>query len=188
MIRLVNLDYVKKMTTIERNVDDNKVAPFIFKVQDTHLQKALGTAFYKHILNGFDAGTLNADEIILVEEYIQPMLAEWVYYECYPHLLIKPTNKAISKERSEYSEAVGLNEMRYMRDSIRNMAEFYTKRLIKELCDFAYLKYPLYLNPPPKENVRKSRTAYFSGVYLKKTGDRYGMNRGDALFGDDCDC
>jgi hypothetical protein len=188
MIRLINIEYVKQKTTIERNVDDVKIAPFIFKVQDIHLQQALGTAFYRHILEEFDAGTLNPDEQDLVDIYIKPMLAEWVYYEAYPHIAIKATNKSVSTERSEYSDPTGLDTIKFMRDSIRNMAEFYTKRLIKELCDFGAQKYPLYVNPGPKQNVKKSKSAYFSGVYLKKTGDKYGMDRGDALFGDDCCC
>jgi hypothetical protein len=184
MIRLINATDVKNNTTIEKNVDNAIIAPFIFKVQDIHLQQALGTAFYLDILDKYDNGTLNADELNLVNTYIKPMLIEWVYYEVYPHISYKPTNKSISKERSEYSDPSDLSGIKYMRDAIRNMAEYYTQRLNRHLCDYSSL-FPLYLNPGPKQNVKARSKSYFSGVYTGKSGITNRINR---LFGDDEGC
>lgn len=183
MIRLINVTDVKENTTIEKNVDNSKIAPFIFKVQDTHLQQALGTTLYRYILDAFDNGTLNPDELDLVDTYIKPMLVEWVYYEAYPFLSFKPTNKSISTERSEYSDAADLSGIKYMRDAIRNIAEYYTKRLNKHLHDYSSL-FPLYLNPGPLQNVKSSTKSYYSGIW---TGRGQITNRIDRLFkNDDC--
>jgi hypothetical protein len=184
MIRLINVTDVKELTTIEKNVDNAKIAPFIYKVQDTHLQMALGTTFYRHILDAFDNGTLTSDEQDLVDTYIRPMLIEWVYYEVYPHITFKPTNKSVATERSEYSDPVDLSSLKYMRDAIRNMAEYYTRRLNKHLCDYSSL-FPLYLNPGPKQNVKSRSKSYFSGVYTGRGGIPNRINR---LFGDDDYC
>ncbi len=175
MIRFINVSYIKERTTIEQNVDDTKIAPFIIKAQETHLQMALGTTFYLHILDAFDTNNLTPMENILVEEFIKPMVSEWTYYEAYPHISIKPTNKSVSRERSEYSEPVSVNDIKWMRSSIRDMAEFYTKRLIKEIKD-NHLEFPLYFNPDPKENVKKNNQAYFTGIHIAGKGRRPGSH------------
>jgi len=187
MIRFINVTYIKERTTIESNVDDKKIAPFIMKVQETHLQMALGSTFYLYILDNFNTGNLTPEENILVEEFIKPMVSEWTYYEAYPHISIKTTNKSVSRERSEYSEAVNINDVKWMRSSIRDMAEFYTKRLIKWLTD-NHVDFPLYFNPDPKENVRKNKQAYFSGIHIAGKGRRPGShNERLGRFGGFCD-
>lgn len=176
MILFINVNYIKDRTTIERNVDDNKIAPFILKVQETHLQMALGSSFYYHILDSFDTGNVTPAETELIDDFIKPMVAEWAYYEAYPHIAIKATNKSISRERSEYSEPVGMEDIKWMRNSIRNMAEFYTKRIIKHIRD-NNTDFPLYFNPDLPENVKRNNQSYFTGVYIQGKARRATSHR-----------
>jgi hypothetical protein len=166
-VKFISTTYLKENTTIQDNVDDNILVPFIYKAQDTHLQQILGTTFYNTLKNGIASGTTNSDEESLIRDYIQPMVCEWTLYEALPHINYKLTNKAVSQENSEFSQASSLDDIKYLRSSVRDMAEFYTKRLTKYLCDYSNL-FPTYMTPDAKENLAKSSKSYFSGIYIPK--------------------
>lgn len=167
-VKFVSTVYIKENTTIEDNVDDNKIVPFIYSSQDTRIQQAIGTTLYNKLKSGVVNSTLNTNEEDLLRDYIQPCLAQWVFYDVYPFLNYKSTNKAISKENSEFSQASELDEIKYMRAAIRDLAEFYTKRLTTYLCDYSTL-FPEYNNPDSLENLPANSKSYFSGVYLGRT-------------------
>lgn len=163
-VKFISTIYLKENTTIEDNVDDNKLVPFIYAAQDTHIQQALGATFYNRLKSGVTVNNLTVDEEDFLRDYVQPCLAQWAFYEVYPFLNYKATNKAVSKENSEWSQASELDEIKYMRNSIRDLAEFYLKRLNTFLCDYSNL-FPEYENPDSKENVVANNKSYFSGVY-----------------------
>lgn len=169
IVQFISVDYVKQHTAIEENVDSSKLSPFIIKVQDTHLQQILGSFFYEHLMNAVATSTLTTDEENLIKNYIQRLIAEWVFYEAFPFLNYKATNKAISKQNSDNSIPSELNEIKFMRSAIRDLAEFYNERLQKELINNGE-KYPQYQNPTVPENLTKSHKSYFNGVYLKGYG------------------
>lgn len=166
IVQFVSVNYIKEHTAMEENVDASKVAPFIIKVQDTHLQQILGSYFYQHLMDAVVGGTLTTAEDNLIKNYIQRLISEWVFYEAFPFLNYKATNKAISKQNSDNSIASELNEVKFMRSAIRDMAEFYNERLNMELINNGNL-YPEYQNPALPENLPKNNKSYFNGVYLK---------------------
>lgn len=188
-VKFISTLYLKQNTTIEDNVDDNKLVPFIYSAQDTHIQQALGTNFYDRLKSGVTLNNLSTLEDDFLRDYVQPALAQWTFYEAYPFLNFKATNKAISKESSEFSQPSELDEIKYLRNAIRDLAEFYLKRLNSYLCDYGYL-FPEYQNPDPYENLVANSKSYFSGVYLHRrgrelfrdyptfVGDRYDCSRG----------
>jgi hypothetical protein len=167
--KFISTVFLKENTTIEDNVDDTKLVPFIKISQDTHIGQVLGATFYNRLKEGVALNNLNSDETDLMKDYIQPCLAQFAYYEVYPFLNFKTTNKAISKESSEFSQPSELDEIKYMRNAIRDLAEFYLKRLSRFLCDFSDL-FPEYQNPDPKDNLPKNSKAYFNGVYVQRRG------------------
>jgi len=173
-VKFVDAVYVKAASTIEFNVDDNKITPLIYKVQDLYLQQALGTTFYVHLKNAvvatelqLSAGTLSQDEETLIRDYVQPMVSEYTLYEAIPLMNFNLTNKAVSQKSSEFSQPSTLDEVKYIRASVKNMAEFYLKRLTKYLCDNSNL-FPVFQNPDAKENLRKDGRSYFSGIHLER--------------------
>jgi hypothetical protein len=175
-VKFIGPDFVKNNTPIELNVDDTKINPFITISQDTHIQLVLGSTLYNRLKQGVVNNDLNSDEVGLIQDYIAPCLAQWTYYEAYPFLNIKSTNKGNVKENSEWSTNSELDEIKFMRNAIRDMAEFYLKRLSKYLCDFSEL-FPQYNNPDPKENVLKNSKSYFTGVYTRRRAAPVDMER-----------
>ena len=101
-VKFVSTALFKESTTVEMNVDDTKIVPIIYKVQDVYLQQILGTTFYDTLKNGVVSGTTNSDEETLIRDYIQPYVIEMTLYEVIPFLNFKLTNKAVSSESSEF--------------------------------------------------------------------------------------
>ena len=109
----ISIAYLKENTALQDNIDDSILSPFITKAQDTHLQQVLGTTFYEHLQSQVIADTLTSVEKLLIELYIQPMLAEWALYEVLPHINYKLTNKSVSTNNSEWSSSSQLSELKY---------------------------------------------------------------------------
>ena len=174
-VKFISTTYLKENTVIEDNVDDNKLVPFIYSSQETTIQQSLGTTFYRHLQDAVINNTLNNDEENFLRDYIQPCLCQFTFYEAYPFLNYKATNKAISKESSEYSQASDLDEVKYMRNSIYNLAQFYLKRMNKFLQDYPSM-FPQYQNPGSRVNLQKSGKSYFSGISFQKNSYAIRMN------------
>jgi hypothetical protein len=187
VVYFVTPDYILDRTPIEKNVDQDKLVPWILISQDLHIQSILGSDFYDHLKAGISANTLNNDETYLIRNYIQPAIAQWVFYESYISLNYKVTNKAVSKERSEYSEPLSLDELKYSRSAIRNTAEYYSKRLQKYMIDYNYL-FPLYNQTTSKANVIKQKDNYFNGMFLptRNLSQKIPVWN-EPYFGEDCD-
>jgi hypothetical protein len=168
VVKFISSTYFKANTTVDENVDDDIINPFIVKAQDVYIQQALGSAFYHRLKEGVANNNLNADEEDLLRDYIQPCLNEFTLYELIPHINYKFTNKSIAQKSSEYSQPSTLDEVKYLRQSVRDLGEFYLKRLQKYLCDFGSQKFPLYASPGSNENLPRKKKSFFGGVYLPK--------------------
>lgn len=166
-VKFIEAAHLKANTTISENVDEDILVPYIYKAQDTHLQQVLGSSFYNHLKDGVKNKTLTPDEKTLIYDFIQGMVTEWSLYEVLPFISFKLTNKSVSKERSEWSDHSDLNDIKFLRTVIRDMAEFYTKRLVTFLNQNCKM-FPEYENPDRPENLRRSGDAYFSGIFISK--------------------
>lgn len=170
IVQFISTEYLRSVVPIESNVDDEKLIPHIIVAQDTHVQASIGESGYNALKNGITGNTLTSDELYLMKNFIQPLTAQYAYYYILPFLNYKSTNKAISKESSEYSTPVDLEEMKYLRNSVRDIAEFYQRRLVKYLLDYPSL-FTWYSSPNTKDNLNKTTQAYFSGVYSPYPGN-----------------
>lgn len=164
IVRFISTEYLKDNTAIQNNVDDELLKAYILKAQDTHIQQTLGSNYYNHIKDSITTSTLDSNEENLLRTYIQPCLSEWAFYEVIPHMNYKATNKAISTNTSEFSSASTLEDIKYLRNSVRDMGEFYTKRLVREL-QLNLNLYPLFASQS-NNNLNKSTKAHFGGLYL----------------------
>lgn len=165
--KFISAQYLKENTVLEMNIDDSKLTPIILKVQSVYLQQILGSSFMQHLYDAVTNSTLTTAEENLIRDYIQSFVCEYSVYEALPYLNYKATNKAISKESSEYSQPAELAEIKYMRSNVKDMAEFLGKRLEKYLCDHQE-NFPEYQNPSLPENLPKNNKSFFNGVYLGK--------------------
>jgi hypothetical protein len=133
MIYFVTENYLKLQTPITANVDVTDVTPFIKTQSDMRVQPILGTYFYKYMLTGYNAQTLNNDEETLVT-YIQPVVAWRSAEDAVFGLSYQLKNKGLQMQNGDYSTSVTQSEVAFAQDHYAQKASFYETRL------FNYLK------------------------------------------------
>lgn len=118
-------------TVIGGNVDiDN----YNFSIENTMLsviEPLLGTELYDKISADWNADTLAGDYLTLFTEFVQPITkyqsaAEYIEVANY-----KSTNKGILKTSSDNSEIVDKEEIIYLSQKYRGLAQMYVQRFEK---------------------------------------------------------
>ena len=163
-VLFLSVDYLRDNTVINGDVDSTLLEPFILLAQNVHVETITGTSLYNELIAEIVADTLTADNKILIDDYIQPALTQWSLYEALPFFNYKLTNKAISTKNSDNSDPVELNELHYLREAVRNVAEYMSERATLYL-KANPTKYPLHLNYGTDcDDIRPNKTNYFSGI------------------------
>ena len=156
---------LKKQTPIQQNVDDDLLNPYIFKAQETHIQQILGTNLYEKIMNDVVANNVTGSYLTLLNDYIVPCLIEWTFYEVMPFISLKITNKTIGRGNADYMAEGDLNDLKYLRQTVRDLAEFYGQRIIGYLKQYSN-QFPEYTTNSGLDKIVPNSSNYFSGVYL----------------------
>jgi hypothetical protein len=164
-VLFLSVDYLRDNTVINGNVDSEILEPFILLAQNVHIETIVGTKLYNNIIDEIIADTLSADNQTLLDDYLQPALLQWSLYESLPFINYKLTNKAISTKNSDNSDAVELDELHYLRTTVKDVAEYMSERATKFL-KTNETTYPLYLLNTECDEIRPNKTNYFSGIVL----------------------
>ena len=150
---------------INGSVDVNKFLPYIEISQDIHIQNILGTDLYNRLKDGIVADDLNADEVILLDDYIKSTLIHFALAEYYPFAAYRITNGGIYKHTSENEQTIDVNEVEALVRSETSYAKYYSKRLVDYLC-VNYSLYPEY-STNTDDDISPSKTInYIGGIYL----------------------
>jgi hypothetical protein len=173
---------LKKNTPIQQNVDDDLLNPYIWKSQETHIQMILGTNLYQKMISLIQTNTIglpqNANYKTLLDDYIVSCLIEWSFYEALPFISLKLTNKSIVRGNAEFATEGDLNDLKYLRSSVQDLAQFFSQRVSNYLKQYNY-NFPEYFTNSGLDKIVPNSTSYFNGVYIKGTG-RYS----DCRWGD----
>jgi len=121
---------LKKFTATNGNVDVDKFVQFIKIAQDIHIQNYLGTQLLEKIEADIIAGTLSGNYLSLVNTYVKPMLIHWAMVEYLPFAAYTIANKGVYKHSSENSQNVDKNEVDFLTEKERSIAQHYTERFI----------------------------------------------------------
>lgn len=117
-------------TALGGNVDTDKFIQFIKIAQEIHIQNYTGTKLYDKISNDIIAGTLANPYLALVNDYLQPMLIHYAMVEYLPFAAYTIANGGVYKHTSENSTSVEKNEVDFLVEKERNIAQYYTDRFI----------------------------------------------------------
>lgn len=164
-ILLTSTYRLKKNTPIEQNVDDDLLNPYIFKAQETHIQQILGTNLYNRIMNDVITNNVVNQYATLLNDYITPCLIEYAFYEVMPFISLKITNKTIGRGNAEYLAEGDLSDLKYLRQTVRDLAEFYGQRIIGYLRQYSN-QFPEYTTNSGLDKIVPNSSNYFNGVYL----------------------
>jgi hypothetical protein len=140
---LINAYNLKQLGYIHDNVEDSLLSGVIRRVQDTMIKPIIGTTLFKRLLAGIDADDLNANEILLLQDYITPVLIAGCEYRSVNVITFQIRNKSVGTTRDENLTPVTASEKGDFKDDLRKDYEFYRQTLIGYLCD-KYLLYPEY--------------------------------------------
>lgn len=165
--QFLNTDYIYKYTVIENNVDADLITKFIWQAQDLNIQAVLGSNLYNKLMD--DCPNFTGAYKTLVKNYVQPALAEWVVYHSLPFINFRLTNKAVSQKSSDNSNPSTVDDLKWLRDQVRNNAEFYNER-VKDYIKNNQSSFPEYFTSDLSYEIKPNSTNYFSGIWTKGKG------------------
>jgi len=155
---------VVKFTAMNGNVDTDKFIQYIKISQDIHIQNYLGTDLFKKIQADIIAGTLAGDYLSLVNVHIKPMLIHWAMVEYLPFAAYTIANKGVFKHSSENAENVSKEEVDFLIEKERDLAQYYTDRFISYMT-FNNSLFPEY-SSNNNDDINPSYDSNFSGWVL----------------------
>lgn len=159
-------NYLYKWTVIDDNVDPGILDPFIMKAQDINIQTIIGNTLYVKLMYDISNDSLTGQYKILVDDYVQRCQAEWSVYHALPYISLRITNKSVSEKNSDTSTPTDIKNVQYLREDIRNTAEFLGQRMREYICNNQSL-FPEYFQIAANQlQITPKKNNYFGGVYL----------------------
>lgn len=139
----VTREDIVKFTAMNGNVDTDKFIQFVKIAQDIHIQNYLGTKLFDKINNDIVDDSLVNPYTTLLSKYIKPMVIHWAMVEYLPFAAYTIANKGVFKHNSENSTNVEKDEVDFLIDKERDIAQHYTNRFIDYMC-FNQSSFPEY--------------------------------------------
>ena len=162
-VLLVSEQRLKQWTQLDDNVRLNEITPHILQAQDIYIQNLVGTRLYVRLQEGVINNDLNANEDLLLNDYVGKTLMNYALYMMLPSIKYKIVNQGIINGTSEESSPTTLEELRYLRQTVLDTAEFYAKRLLEFFIDNPNM-FPEYQNPGTDGMLPDKANPYFSGL------------------------
>jgi hypothetical protein len=128
---LITRDDLVRFTALNGNIDTDTFIQWIKVAQDIHIQQYTGTDLLNKIKADIVAGTLANPYLDLVETYLKPMLIHWAMVEYLPFMAYTMANKGIFKHSSENASPVDKNEVDFLIEKQRYLAQNYTERFVQ---------------------------------------------------------
>ena len=190
-VLLVSEQRMKQWTSLDNNIRIDVLTPSILQAQDIYIQDTLGTPFYRRLKEGVVADDLTTNEAAFLKDYIGPTLIQYALYLLLPNLKYKMVEKGILNGTSEETAPTTLDEMKYLRESALDTAQFYNKRMLEFLCDNPSM-FPLYTNPTAQDGMTPNkRNPYFSGLQTNiplRINEKWLSNECEECGGDCSNC
>lgn len=163
-VLFIRRDDLVRNSVISGNVDSDKFLQFIEIAQEIHIQNYLGTKLYDKLRTDIIADSVPAAYATLLDDYVQPMLIHWAMVEYLPHAAYTIGNGGAYKHTAENSIAMEKNEVDFLTNKHRDIAEHYTRRFI-DFMAFNNSTYPEY-NTNNNDDVHPDKDAVFNGWQL----------------------
>ena len=143
----ITTEDIKRYSVLSGNVDPDKFIYMVEISQDTEVQYYLGTKLLLKLQDLILAGTIglpaNAAYKTLLETYVKPMTIYWALVCYMPFAAYTVANGGVYKHTSESSETVSKDEVDYLVEKYRDIAQFYTNNFISYMV-YNQASYPEY--------------------------------------------
>jgi hypothetical protein len=149
---------------LDGNVDTDKFIQYIKIAQQIHIRNYLGSDLYNRISTDILNNTLNGDYLELVNDYIQPMLIHYAMVDYLPFAAYQVKNGGVFKHTSENAESATKDEVDFLIQKERDIAEYYTRRFI-DYMSFNQELFPEYYTNS-NDDIHPDTNATFQGWQL----------------------
>ena len=160
---------IKRYSVLSGNVDPDKFIYMVEIAQDTEVQNYLGTKLLEKIQALIIAGTINdpanASYKTLLETYVKPMTIYWALVCYMPFAAYTVANGGVYKHTSESSVTVDKDEVDYLVEKYRDIAQFYTNNFI-DFMVYNQNTYPEYNANTQDDTYPDTSNADFGGWVL----------------------
>ena len=160
---------IKRYSVLSGNVDPDKFIYMVEIAQDTEVQNYLGTKLLEKIQALIIAGTINdpanAAYKTLLETYVKPMTIYWALVCYMPFAAYTVANGGVYKHTSESSVTVDKDEVDYLVEKYRDIAQFYTNNFI-DFMVYNQNTYPEYNANTDDDTYPDTSNADFGGWVL----------------------
>ena len=167
--------YLKDYTPMGQNIDPLTVYPFVEDAQDVYIQDLLGSPLYNDLTYQLYAGITYSTVDRTLVDLCSKALAYYTVYMALPHLAIKIRNVGVARPTSENTIPSTMEELKYIREEMKNMGEFWAERVVRYLCENR-TSYPLY--SAASDDIYPANTQYDSDIYL----DNYSLSNAEIEF------
>lgn len=140
----INKTDLVQNTILNGNVDADLFMNFIKIAQQMHVQNYLGTQLYNTITDKITNNTLTGDYLMLVKDYVQPMLIHYAMVDYLPFANYQIRNGGVFKHKTENSESTSKDELDILVQKHRTFADFYAQRFVDYMGIFASQQFPEY--------------------------------------------
>lgn len=149
---------------LDGNVDTDKFIQYIKIAQQIHIRNYLGSDLYNRISTDVINDTLTGDYLELVNDYIQPMLIHYAMVDYLPFAAYQVKNGGVFKHTSENAESATKDEVDFLIQKERDIAEYYTRRFI-DYMSFNQELFPEYYTNS-NDDIHPDTNATFQGWQL----------------------
>jgi hypothetical protein len=175
--QFISAAYLKQFSPIEQNVSEDRLNAAIIKAQNKYILPLIGKTLYDFLIDNIvqnnGPGGLPVDYLQLLEDFIQPALLAWSLFEATLILSFRHNNKGIGRMNDQFQEASPLDEIKFLRDTYKNEAEWSQKRLLKFLQDPENEgKFPEYTTKTFDLSASKESGRFSSGLVFDKKRKR----------------
>jgi hypothetical protein len=161
---LISRNDIVKFTALNGNIDTDSFIQWIKVAQDIHIQNYLGTNLLEKIKTDIINNTLANPYLSLLNSYIKPMLIHFAMVEYLPFSAYTIANKGVFKHTSENATSVEKNEVDFLVEKERMIAQNYTERFITYI-NFNNSLFPEY-NNNSNADMFPSTQNNFTGWYI----------------------
>jgi len=172
--------WMKDNTAISENVDYQDIVPFIERAQVTLIENRIGKKLYERLCDAINNQDWNADELELIK-LLRPAACYYTVYLALPFLQIKIRNKGLVKGTDQFIQTVSRDDMKDLRQEVKEMVGFYMKAVEDWLCLYSS-RYPEYSDSDPLNDKNIAQPFDFAGFMTYKGGFGYGLRDKDLIL------
>jgi hypothetical protein len=146
---IITAQEVMDFTTLDLGFDIDYFTNYILSTQRKYVKGLLGKDYYDEILTQVAAASLTADNTIIVDDFLKPMLAHYVIFEVMPAVRTQFVNQGAMSNDTEFSDSASSFDYSGMRNffsSEGDLWKYQTDDYIKDAKKDDSTKYPLYQN------------------------------------------